>query len=132
MLFSLLLFGCAGTPPTNSQVEQAPSDSFILDHRDPRSIVEALLYAADTGDIDVMINLCDPCLLNDKKTEDLCFIESEDIPKFRKEFRGALIVGEVQYQYKFARVTVSRAERLGDSIIVLVRRYGNWYLYEIE
>jgi len=132
MLFTFCFISCTGTPPAFPPVEHAQPESFILDHRDPLSVVEAVLYAADTGDIDVMCNLCDPRLLNDEKTEDLCFIADEDIPKFRKEFRGASIAGEIEYEYEYAYVTLSSTERSEEIKFVLVKRYGNWYLYEIE
>jgi hypothetical protein len=128
----LVMLSCAGAPAGIPPQQAAEPDAFILDHRDPRSVVEAILYAAQTGDIDVMCNLCDPRLMNDEKTEDLCFIMEEDVPRFRKEYGNATIAGEIEFQYEYARVTLAGTGGGGQTDIVLVARYGNWYLFEID
>lgn len=129
---ALLLLGCAGAPPAFPPVEGVVPGSFILDHRDPRSVVEAILYAARTGDIDVMCNICDPRVMNDEKSEDLCFIAPEDIPRFRKEYGSVSIAGEVEYEFEYARVTLAGTGGADGTTIVLVNRFGNWYLLEID
>lgn len=70
--------------------------------------------------------------MNDEKSEDLCFIVPEDMPRFRKEFGDAVISGEVEYQYEYARVRLTGTGGSGETTIVLVKRYGNWYLLEID
>lgn len=133
ILMSILCFSnCTGTSPVLQPAERTQPDLFVLDHRDPLSVVEAVLYAADSGDIDVMCNLCDPRLMNDNKTEDLCFIAEQDIAGFRKKFTNACILGEIEFKSEYAYVTVSSKERSGSTVFVLVNRYGNWYLYMLE
>ncbi len=144
LLSTLCFSNCTGTSPALQPVERTQPESFILDHRNPLSVVEAVLYAADTGDIDVLCNLCDPQLMNDEKTEDLCFIAEKDIPRFRNQYMGASIAGEVEYRSEFsiggeveheseyALVTLSSTKPSGEITFVLVKRYGNWYLYEID
>jgi len=129
---ALVIIGCAGAPAAMPPQQAAEPDAFILDHRDPRSVVEAILYAAQTGDIDVMCNLCDPRLMNDETTEDLCFIMEEDVPRFRKEYGNAAIAGEIELQYDYARLTLAGKGGGGQTVVVLVKRYGNWYLIEID
>ena len=118
------MLGCAGAPAGLPPQQAAETDAFILDHRDPRSVVEAILYAAQTGDIDVMCNLCDPRLMNDETTEDLCFIMEEDVPRFRKQYGNAAIAGEIELQYGYARVTLAlaRGRKLYDKREKLKRR----------
>jgi hypothetical protein len=129
---TLVMLSCVGAPANIPPQQATVTNTFILDYRDPHSVVEAVLYAAQTGDIDVMGNLCDPHLMNDESTEDLCFIREEDVPGFRKEYGCAAIIGEIEFQYEYARVTLAGTVSAGETVVVLVKRYGNWYLYEID
>ena len=108
---------------------------FLLDYTDPINIVEAVLYAARTGDIEVMTNLCDPLLMNDETTENICLIELENhvIQRFRNRFEKAVIVGDVSYEYNFARVNLRGIDDEDEMrTFTLVKRYGNWFLFSFQ
>jgi hypothetical protein len=142
VLLILFLTGCAGIGPmsrgttgerTTKTKEYA--QGFILDYKDPVSIVEAVFYAAKTGDIDVMMNLCDPSVLNDYTTENMCFIELEErvIKRFMEQFESGEIVGDVEFEHDFAYVNVIGIDK-SDKIhtFTLIERYGNWFLFSFE
>jgi len=137
-----MLGGCVTTGPS-TQSESARMKSlrkeekqkFLLDYTDPINIVEAVLYAARTGDIEVMTNLCDPLLMNDETTENICLIELENhvIQRFRNRFEKAVIVGDVSYEYNFARVNLRGIDDEDEMrTFTLVKRYGNWFLFSFQ
>ena len=82
-----------------------------------------------------MTNLCDPAVANDEATEDMCLIDLEDrvIKRFMDTFGTGKIVGNVEYEYEFARVLV---QEIGQSekihTFTLVKRYGNWFLFRFQ
>jgi hypothetical protein len=135
----LFLTGCAGTSSISRgpsvKLTEKPQDydqGFILDYKNPISIIEAIFYAARTGDVDVMTNLCDPAVQNDNATEDICFVELEDrvLKQFMKKFENGEIVGDVEYEYDFAYINVRGIDKSNKIYtFTLVNRYGNWFLF---
>jgi hypothetical protein len=141
MIF-LMLSGCETTNPVrqNTSTDMKTSrkekrQEYILDYKDPINIIEADLYAARTGDIDVMTNLCDPLLMNDDTTENICLLELENhvIQRFRNRFEKAIIVGDVDYESNFARVNLRGIDDEDETgTFTLVKRYGNWFLFGFQ
>ncbi len=125
--------------------------SYEIDFTNPKSVVNAIFYAAQTKDFAIMQCLCDPYGRGDGDTKRLCAIPKivklmedsdgagqtkEKIDEFVTAFKVGRINGEVSYkEYKetlYAKVPFwfnhpSGASR-SDETMNLVKRYGNWYL----
>jgi hypothetical protein len=125
--------------------------AFEIDFTDPKSVVNAIFYAAQTNDFSIMQCLCDSFGEGDSDTKRLCSISqiakqikdyggSENTKKgldeFVKIFELGRISGQVTYEeYKgtqYANVPFlfnhSGVKSRSDESMKLVKRYGNWYL----
>lgn len=113
------------------------AQTYSLDFKDPKNLVNAIFYAARTGDIDVLNNLPDPLLENDDYTESICLMDEENIDDFMVYFKNGK-AGEVSYYSEnnanFAKVAVSgiNVPEKVFTAIVLVKRYENWFLFSME
>lgn len=126
--------------------------TYEVDFTDPKSVVNAVFYAAQTKDFAIMQILCDPYGQGDGDTKWLCSISqsaeqtdaqnaSEDakskLSEFVEMFEPGRINGEVTGEtYKGAQyVNVPfhfnhpNGESRSNESMKLVQRYGNWYLY---
>jgi hypothetical protein len=125
--------------------------SYSIDFADPKSVVNAIFYAAQTKDFGVLQCLCDPYGQGDGDTKGLCSISqvakqiedyggSENTKKgldeFVKMFESGRISGQVTYEdyegTQYANVPFlfnhpGGASR-SDETMKLVKRHGNWYL----
>jgi len=125
--------------------------TFDLNHKDPVSVVGAIFYAAKTGDLAILNCLCDPLRENDGDTKGICELsklaseetrdvereEAQDIfAEFSNYFRGGKITGEVQIKLEEGQSKAEvpfwfnhpGGESRSNETMVLVKRYGNWYL----
>jgi hypothetical protein len=132
LVASLLIFSFLFV---SNGINTLAEEEYILDYKDPKNIVEAIFYAAKTGDIDIMSNLCDPKVYNDEAVEKLCFIEINDrvIRKFTNDFINGKVVGEVEYEQSYAKVKVTGIKNSTRvKTFTLIKRYGNWFLYSFR
>lgn len=124
---------------------------YDIDFADPKSVVNAIFYAAQTNDFGILQCLCDPYGQGDGDTKALCSISQiakqiEDyggsanskkaLDDFVKMFESGRISGQVTYESyegtQYAKVPFlfnhpGGASRSEDTM-KLVKRHGNWYL----
>lgn len=119
------------------------SNEFTVDHEDPSSVVKAMFYAAETGDFQILGNLCDPEGEGDEDTKTLCALSlykiagSRGSKATRQDFVEAFKNGKVSGQTK------KRSDKYGDfadvpilfgpngdkkETMTLINREGKWYL----
>lgn len=131
---TLLLFVFIGTILySNAQI------TYSLDFKDPKNVVNAIFYAAQSGDIDILNNFPDPWVENDELTESICLlIDDDEIDNFTSSFKNGKLTGNIDYKTsgnkKLVIVGISGVAFKGKTIksIVLVNRYDNWFLYRME
>jgi len=125
--------------------------SYDIDFADPKSVVNAIFYAAQTKDFGILQCLCDPYGQGDGDTKDICSISQvakqiegyggsvntkKELDDFVKMFKSGKISGQVTYEYyketQYAKVPFLFNHPLGasrsDETMNLVKRHGNWYL----
>jgi len=126
--------------------------SYDVDFTDPKSVVNAIFYAAQTRDFAIMQMLCDSYGEGDGDTKGLCSIAavakqvddyggSENTKKglneFVKMFESGRITGQVTYHKgdngtEYASVPFwfnhPGGESRSEETMKLVKRHGNWYL----
>lgn len=125
--------------------------SYHIDFTNPKSVVNAIFYAAQTKDFAVMQQLCDPNGQGDGDTQKLCAISQiakqvgddddngdnqKKLDEFVKMFRSARINGTISYNDRegtqYARVPFlfnpSERESRNSETMELVKRNGKWYL----
>jgi hypothetical protein len=125
--------------------------SYDIDFTDPKSVVNAIFYAAQAKDYGILQCLCDPYGQGDGDTKGLCSISQvakqiedyggsdntkKSLEEFVKMFESGRISGQVTLEdfegTKYAKVPFlfnhpSGASR-SDETMNLVKRHGNWYL----
>ncbi len=125
--------------------------SFEIDFTNPKSVVEAIFYAAKTKDFAILQCLCDPYEEGDGDVKEICSVstlankanadgKNENIEKsldqFARVFGPGRINGEVTYE-KFRGTPYANVpfhfnhpggESRSNESMKLVKRYGNWYL----
>lgn len=114
---------------------------YDLRTQDPESVLNAVFYAARTGDLAILSVLCDPKGENDNDTKGICALgtpagDRKIKPLFLKAFAGGKTIGKPE----FGRVndivlvdipfefTSPKDSQLVQEKMTLVQRYGNWYL----
>lgn len=125
--------------------------SYEIDFTDPKSVVNAIFYAAQTKEFSIMQCLCDPYGEGDGDTKRLCSISqiakqiedyggSENTKKgldeFVNMFESGRISGQIIYSEnegeKYSKVPFlfnhPGGDRRSDETMILVKRHGNWYL----
>lgn len=124
---------------------------YEVDLKDPKSVVRAIFYAAESEDFDVLRGLCDPLNENDSDTRNMCELHrlqskleekgthpkaKKRVKSFKKIFAPGRIRDEISYSEfegaQYAEVPVwidhpSGKDRKKETV-KLVKRYGNWYL----
>ncbi|WP_075343877.1 hypothetical protein [Tenacibaculum agarivorans] len=123
--------------------------AFQIDYTNPKSVVEAIFYAAKTKDFSIMQCLCDPYGEGDGDVKELCAIsklalQTDDnenakkvLDQFVTIFGSGKIVDEVTYgkylKNQLAYVPFIFNHPLGKSrskeTMHLINRHGNWFLY---
>ncbi len=105
-------------------IQAQTSKAFVIDFKDPKSVVNAIFYAAQTKDFEVLQCLCDPFGENDGDTRSLCsisnlFAQSSEyggnestelaINQFTQMFQTGRISGQITFEesdgLKYANVT---------------------------
>lgn len=121
-------------------------DAYTVDFTNPKSVVEALFYAARTKNFSVLQNLCDPLGESDGDCRQICALpelaQKMDDPKaqewvdgFVQAFEAAHVEGEIQYRktdsgevaevvFEFTQGNPKRTHET----MRLVKRNTNWYL----
>ena len=122
--------------------------SYNIDFTDPKSVVNAIFYAAQAKDFGIMQCLCDPYGQGDGDTKRLCSISAvakqiddyggsentqKGLDEFIKVFESGRLSGQVTYEEyrgtEFANVPfLFGGENRIDESMKLVKRHGNWYL----
>lgn len=143
-LLSFILF--------SSTVFAQNSKTYQIDFKDPKSVVNALFYSAQTRDFEVLQCLCDPFGENDGDTRSLCSLSSlmaqisefggntatqQAVNQFVETFQLGRISGQITFEEvdgnKFANVPFYHNHPGGPSrsneSMKLINRYGNWYFY---
>ncbi len=128
------------------------SKTYQIDFKDPKSVVNALFYSAQTRDFEVLQCLCDPFGENDGDTRSLCSLSSlmaqisefggntatqQAVNQFVETFQLGRISGQITFEEvdgnKFANVPFYYNHPGGPSrsneSMKLINRYGNWYFY---
>lgn len=123
---------------------------YVIDFKDPKSVVNALFYSAQTKDFEVLQCLCDPFGENDGDTRSLCSISNlfaqtseyggnettqQAMNQFTQMFQTGRISGPVTFEeldgLKYANVPFifnhPGGENRSNESMKLVNRYGNWY-----
>ncbi len=116
--------------------------------KDPKSVVNAMIYAAKERDFKVMPGLVDPLMMTETKERYPFIAELIQTGKVKAEneqaavtelkdyinlFESAKINGTIQYKtasgYQLAYVPVWVFNLKGSSNlkVILIKRYGNWY-----
>ncbi len=131
-------------------IQAQPSKAFDIDFKDPKSVVNAIFYAAQTKDFEVLQCLCDPFSKNDGDTRSLCSMSSllaqtsefggnsathQAINQFVQMFELGRLSGPITYEeiegIKYANVPFlfnhPGGENRSNESMKLVNRYGNWY-----
>jgi hypothetical protein len=138
---------------STSLICQNSTNKYQLDQSDPKSVVNAIFYAARSGEYDILENLCDPngdgdgdtkriCALTDLKRQSSLYGETDDMAKVFKEFNEtfnlASVFGQISYDSldngdKIANVPFMfnhpGGENRSSEVMRLVEREGKWYLY---
>lgn len=125
--------------------------SYDIDFTDPKSVVNAIFYAAQANDFGIMQCLCDPYGQGDGDTKGLCSISAiakqiddyggsentqKGLDEFVKMFESGRVSGQVTYENyegtEYANVPFlfnhPGGESRSDESMKLVKRHGNWYL----
>ena len=126
---------------------------YEIDFTDPESVVNAIFYAAQTKDFAILQCLCDPYEQGDGDTKGLCSIPNVEKSNeyfddsmmtknnleqlFVQMFESGKINNKVTYEaYEgkdYAKVpfyfNVPNEQKSINETMMLVNRYGNWYLY---
>jgi len=128
---------------------------YTIDFKDPKSVVNAVFYGAKERNLDVLRGICDPLNKNDVDTKNICtIIENQEIATTKEQknaaqentnsfilkFETGKITGDVTFRKnedgsEYADVPVWLNTEIGqgrnDVVIVLIKRFGNWYLYDM-
>jgi hypothetical protein len=143
VLFFLLVLSISKVPAQTNNV-------FVIDFKDPKSVVNALFYSAQKKNFEILQCLCDPFGENDGDTRSLCSFSSlvaqtseyggnestqTAINQFVVMFQTGRISGAVTYEesegVKYANVPFlfnhPGGENRSNESMKLVNRYGNWY-----
>jgi len=130
---------------------KAQKEDFKLDFKNPKTVLNAIFYAAQSKDYAILQCLCDPFQKNDSDTKAICKIpQTIELAKkngaylkaakitdaFSAHFNVGKITGEVVYTTKngieYAEIPFWFNHELGEKrsneTMILVSRYGNWYL----
>ncbi len=119
----------------------AQRSPFKLDQENPKSVVTALFYAAQTNDFKILKDLCDPLNHGDGETISICTLAHPDDSEnriSRKEFIDLFIEGQISgtitYEnpngYHIASVPIQFGPNGNtEEYMKLVEREGKWYLY---
>jgi hypothetical protein len=133
-----------------TKIHAQTSKVYAIDFKDPKSVVNALFYAAQTKDFGVLQCLCDPFGENDGDTRSLCsmsnlFEQTSEfggnettqlaINQYTQMFQTGRISGQITYEesdgLKYANVPFifnhPGGESRSNESMKLVNRYGNWY-----
>jgi hypothetical protein len=125
---------------------------YSIDYKDPTSLVNAVFYAAQTKDFQILPLLCDPLGENDGDTKSLCGLYeiisntsenygTEITPIIESEFillfKNGKLNGQITYEeldgVKYANVPFifnnSDGSSRSNESMRLVNRYGNWYFF---
>jgi hypothetical protein len=135
-----------------SKINAQTSKVYEIDYKDPKSVVNALFYSAQTKDFEILQCLCDPFGENDADTRSICSMSSlmaqisefggndateQAINQFVQMFQLGRISGQITYEVvdgeKYANVPFFHNHPGGPSrsneSMKLINRYGNWYFY---
>ncbi len=134
---SFLVFSCGGNDAENMEMneveEMEKSEKMGLDITDPKSVVEQIFVASQSGDLSSLTNLCDPNGENDGDTKKVCAVSStsdDEQKEFISYFKTGKITGEVTIDGDMAKVPIKFGPNGDkDETIKLVKRGNNWYLY---
>lgn len=131
--------GLSWAPVQAHEIEKPKS--YILQTQDPENVMNAMFYAARTGDLAILSVLCDPKGEGDMDTKGICALgtpsgDKKILPLFVKAFFNAKIIGKPDFgkANKAGKVEISiqftdpKREQLMNEKMTLVQRYGNWYL----
>ena len=126
--------------------------SYNINFTDPKSVVNAIFYAAQTKDFTILQCLCDPFGQGDGDTKRLCSISEiakqidsyggnentkKGLEEFVKSFEGGRTTGQVTFDKgedgtEYASVPFwfnsGAGEDSNNETMKLVKRHGNWYL----
>jgi tetratricopeptide (TPR) repeat protein len=114
-------------------MEESLASGGTVDFTDPVSVLEALFFAAATGDYTILAGLCDPLGENDGDTAYLCEItaEHEAAEEFKTYFANGRITGEPLIDGDFAELPFLFGPDGDDSETMnFIQRDGKWYLYD--
>ena len=124
---------------------------YNIDFADPKSVVNAIFYSAQTKDFAIMQCLCDPYGQGDGDTKSLCSISEiakqieayggnentkKGLEEFVKAFEAGRITGQVTFDKREDGTEIASVpfyfnsgggENRNNETMVLVKRYGNWY-----
>ena len=117
--------------PIAKQGAVLPAD-LTLDQSDPVSVVNAIFFAAQTGDYSNLASLCDPNGDNDGDTQAICDItaESDDVDLFAEYFALGQMQGQAEVEGDEASVPFTFGPNGTDEETMnLILRDGVWYLY---
>ena len=133
-----------------SKAQAQTNNVFVIDFKDPKSVVNALFYSAQKKDFQILQCLCDPFGENDGDTRSLCsmsnlFEQTSEyggnettqlaINQFTQMFQTGRISGQITFEesdgLKYANVPFifnhPGGESRSNESMKLVNRYGNWY-----
>lgn len=103
---------------------------------DPKRTLEQLFESSKRRDFSNFRHLCDPYFEDDSKGEIFCLLpifEFEDKESFAQNFENARIVGAPIMEGDRARYEVASGPDANKLVqIVLVKRMGNWYFFDID
>lgn len=128
----LLCLGCGGSHVGVRPDEPSSKDPALPDHSDPASVVQAIFYAAQSGDAQYLPGLCDPLGDGDGDTRDICGVAPGD--KHWAEFESYFVLGEIQGAPRVAGTAAEVDFLFGPDgtrkeTMKLIQRDGKWYLY---
>ena len=137
---------------TLTQTSYGQTKKYETDFKDPKSVVGAIFYAAQSKEYKIMASLPDPLGESDGDVKQLCSIAelakqlesyggNENVKKalenFVKTFELGRVTGQVTYEKdgerELAKVPFSfnspQGQERSKETMKLIKRYGNWYLY---
>ena len=142
-----LLIAAMMAIPAFTQTKQ-----YVVDFKDPKSVVGAIFYAAQTKDFKLLESLPDPLGKSDgdvQKLTSIAELEKQvkdygandnvqiEIDGFISAFQTGRVTGKVTYgkegnvetAYVPFYFSSSKGENRSTETMVLIKREGNWYLY---
>lgn len=121
----------------------AQTNEYDINFKDPKSVANTIYHAAKTYDYLVLMSVADPCLQHDGDIKQivgvpyqLIYKKNESVVKpFVDTFKDGEVLSDPTYyeekgeEFCSLKISFNRGDEQVVDDLVLVKRYGNWYLY---